>query len=47
MWQDAGVILVVGGAVYYLARKLLGVPGRRKAPPPTFIPLSEIKKRRP
>lgn len=45
MWQDAGVILIVGGAVYYLYRKLFGRPSKKTAPT-SFVPLSQVKKRR-
>ena len=42
---DNGVILIVAGAVVYLARKLFGVAPRKKAPP-SFVPLSQLKRRR-
>lgn len=42
-WQDIGVVIVVGGAVYYLARKVFGSP-RQKKPATTFIPLDRLKK---
>jgi hypothetical protein len=45
MWQEAGVVLVVGGAVAYLARKLLSI-GPRKKPRASFVPLSQVKRRR-
>jgi len=45
MWQDAGVTLIVGSAVYYLARKFFG-PSRRKRVPTSFVPLSDLKRRR-
>ena len=45
MWQEAGVVVVVGAAVAYLARKLFGTVPRRKAPT-TFVPLSQLKRRR-
>jgi hypothetical protein len=41
-WQDAGVILIVGGAVYYLARKFL-LPVKAKAKPATFISIQQLK----
>jgi hypothetical protein len=44
MWQEAGVVVVVGGAVYYLARKLFGSPEKKK--PTSFVPLSDLKRRR-
>jgi hypothetical protein len=45
MWQEAGVVLVVGAAVAYLARKLFSIGPRRK-PPTSFVPLSQVKRRR-
>jgi hypothetical protein len=42
-WQDAGVAIVVAGAVYYLWRKLFK-PARRR--PASFVPLSSLKRRR-
>ena len=45
MWQEAGVVLVVAGAVAYLARKLFGAAHRKKAPA-SFVPLSQLKRRR-
>jgi hypothetical protein len=45
MWQEAGVVVIVGGAVAYLARKLFGA-GPRKRTPPSFVPLSALKRRR-
>jgi hypothetical protein len=41
-WQDVGVVVVVGGAVYYLARKLFGRPARKVTT--TFVPLKSLKK---
>jgi hypothetical protein len=41
-WQDVGVVIVVGGAVYYLARKFFGRPARKV--PTTFVPLKNLKK---
>ena len=45
MWQEAGIVVIVGGAVAYLARKLFGIGPKRKKPP-SFVPLSELKRRR-
>jgi hypothetical protein len=45
MWQEVGVVVIVGGAVAYLARKLFGAAPRRKTPP-SFVPLSQLKRRR-
>jgi hypothetical protein len=42
MWQEAGVVLVVGAALYYLARKFFGSP--RRKPNTTFVPLKNLKK---
>ena len=41
-WQDGGVIVVVGGAIYYLVRKFL-LPAKAKARPATFIPIQQLK----
>jgi len=38
-------MLVVGGAVYYLARKLLGVSGKKKVSS-SFVPMSHLRRRR-
>ena len=45
MWQEAGVLIVVGGAVVYLARKLFGLGPRPKKKPAAFVPLSSLKKK--
>ena len=45
MWQDAGVVLIVAGALLYLGRKLFGPAAKKKAPA-SFVPLSQIKRRR-
>jgi hypothetical protein len=45
MWQEVCVVLVVSGAVCYLVRKLLGTGPRPKAPT-TFVPLSQLRRRR-
>jgi uncharacterized membrane-anchored protein YhcB (DUF1043 family) len=42
MWQEGGVALLVGGAVYYLARKFFARPARRTAT--TFVALKDLKK---
>jgi hypothetical protein len=42
MWQEAGVALVVAGAVVYLLRRLIGKPARGST---TFVPLSKVRKR--
>jgi hypothetical protein len=41
-WQDLGVVVVVGGAVYYLARKFFGRPARKVTT--SFVPLKSLKK---
>ena len=38
MWQDVGVVLVVGGAIYYLARKFFARPAPRTTT--SFVALS-------
>jgi hypothetical protein len=45
MWQEAGVVAIVVGAIAYLARKLFGAAPRKKAPT-SFVPLSQLKRRR-
>lgn len=42
MWQEVGVVLIVGGAVAYLFRKIAGRPRRGTS---TFVPLSEVRRR--
>ena len=39
------VVVIVAGAVAYLARKFFGAAPRQKAPP-SFVPLSQLKRRR-
>jgi hypothetical protein len=41
-WQDGGVILIVGAAVYYLVRKFL-LPAKPKPKPAAFISIQQIK----
>ena len=41
-WQDGGVILIVGAAVYYLVRKFL-LPAKPKAKPATFVSIQQLK----
>lgn len=41
-WQDGGVILIVGAAVYYLIRKFL-LPAKPKAGPATFVSIQQLK----
>ena len=43
-WQAAGVVAVVSGAVYFLARRML-TRRRRRPGTLTFVPLSSVKKR--
>lgn len=41
-WQDAGVVLIVGGAIAYVVRKFL-LPPKPKSKAATFIPIQQIK----
>ena len=41
-WQDGGVVLIVGAAVYYLVRKFL-LPAKTKPKPATFISIEQLK----
>lgn len=41
-WQDGGVVLVVGAAIYYLARKFF-FPAKAKAKPVSFISIQQLK----
>jgi hypothetical protein len=45
MWQEAGVVVIVSAAVFYLYRKLFGRGPTRKTPP-SFVPLSDLKRKR-
>jgi hypothetical protein len=42
-WQDLAVLLIVGGAVVFLVRRVL--PGKPE-PAQTFVPLTQVKRRR-
>ena len=44
MWQEGGVVLVVGGAIYYLARKFFARPAPRTTT--SFVALKDLKKRK-
>ena len=44
MWQEAGVVLVVVGAIYYLARKFFARPAART--PTSFVALKDLKRRK-
>jgi len=44
MWQEGGVILIVGGAVYYLARKFFAKPTARTTT--SFVSLKDLKKKK-
>jgi hypothetical protein len=44
MWQEAGVVLLVGGAVYYLVRTLFGSPPSRTTT--SFVPLKDLRKQK-
>ena len=41
-WQTAGVVVIVAGAVWYLARKFFGRPKSKATA--SFVPLSSLKK---
>ena len=41
-WQDGGVIVIVGAAVYYLVRKFL-LPAKAKAKAVTFVSIQQLK----
>ncbi len=44
-WQEIAVVVIVAGAVYFLARKFFGVgPRRPKKTPTSFVPLQTLKK---
>ena len=43
--QTAGVVAIVGGAVWFLARRLLLARKRRRARAQSFVPLSSLRKR--
>lgn len=45
-WQEIGVVLIVGAAVTYLARKLFGVGDRTRKTKTSFVPLDALKKRK-
>jgi hypothetical protein len=45
MWQELVVAAIVGGAVVYLLRKF-GIGRRKPKPPATFVPVSDLKRRR-
>jgi hypothetical protein len=44
-WQTAGVVAIVGGAVWFLARRVLLPRRRRRASAQGFVPLSSVRKR--
>jgi len=44
MWQEGGVVLVVGSAVYYLARKFFARPAPRTTT--SFVALKDLKKKK-
>jgi hypothetical protein len=44
-WQTAGVVATVGGAVWFLARRVLLQRRRRRASVQGFVPLSSLRKR--
>jgi hypothetical protein len=42
-WQTTGVVIVVGAAVVYLARKVFG-QDEPAPPPPSFVPMSQLRR---
>jgi ABC-type transporter Mla subunit MlaD len=45
MWQEAGVVLIVAGALVFLARRLFGRYGpKKKKGTVTFVPLGQVKR---
>ena len=46
MWQDIAVVAIVGSAIFYLYRKLIGGGPQKKKAPPSFVPLSDLKRKR-
>ena len=44
MWQEAGVVAIVAGALVFLARRLFGRLGPKKPGTVTFVPLGRVKR---
>ena len=44
-WQDAGVALIVLGALFFLAQRLFGFGPRKKTGTETFVPLGQVRRR--
>jgi hypothetical protein len=44
MWQEAGVAVIVAGALVFLARRLFGRLGPKKTGTVTFVPLGRVKR---
>lgn len=42
-WQIVGVVLIVGGAVGFLARRVLAIRHRRNKPAQSFVPITSLK----
>jgi hypothetical protein len=42
-WQDAGVALIVLGALWFLFRRAFGAPPKKGTT--TFVPLGQVKRR--
>ncbi|MEW6323145.1 MAG: hypothetical protein AB1635_18915 [Acidobacteriota bacterium] len=42
-WQEAGVVVIVAAAVWYLAKRLFGRLPQKT--PSSFVPLSDLKKK--
>lgn len=45
-WQEIGVVVLVLGAVAYLARKLFGIGERKRKTNTSFVSLDSLKKKR-
>jgi hypothetical protein len=45
-WQEIGVVIVVIGAVVYLARKLFGIGERKRKANTSFVSMDSLKKKR-
>ena len=44
MWQEAGVVVIVSGALVFLARRLFGRVRPKKKASVTFVPLGQVKR---
>lgn len=44
-WQEGGVVIIVLGALVFLARRLFGfMPSRKKKGMKTFVPLGQVRR---